>query len=267
MLIIDLFILVLGIIFGSFLNVCIYRLPNNESIVYPPSHCMSCGKRLAAVDLIPVFSYLFLHGRCRYCGVRFSARYMLVELLTGFLLLWSFCVAGLGPELIKVWVFLSFLLVIAFIDYDHQLILDKVLLWFAGADVFIQLLLFYGNDLFDVLGFTNTFLIICPVWWDRLAASLGAGAFLLLVAVFSGGGMGGGDIKLAAVLGLWLGWKLTFAAMLLAFIIGGITGVMLLLFKIKGRKDYIPFGPFLAIGGYISILYGNAIIRWYLNNL
>ena len=227
---------------------------------------MSCGNRLKVLDLIPVLSYIFLHGRCRYCGARFSARYMLVELLTGFLFLWSFGVAGLGPELIKVWVFLSFLLVIAFIDYDHQLILDKVLLWFAGAGVFIQLLFFYGNDLFGVLGLANDFLILCPVWWDRLVASLGASGFLLLVAIFSGGGMGGGDIKLAAVLGLWLGWKLTFVAMLLAFIIGGITGVMLLLLKIKGRKDYIPFGPFLAIGGLIGILYGSTIIHWYFNN-
>lgn len=267
MLIIDLLILVLGIVFGSFLNVCIYRLPNHESIVYSPSHCVSCGKRLVVADLVPVFSYLFLHGRCRHCGVRFSARYMLVELLTGFLFLWSFCVAGLGPELIRVLVFLSFLLVIAFIDYDHQLILDKVLFWFAGAGVFIHILLFNWKFLLGSLGLKNDFFIIHLAWWDMLFAALGAGGFLLLVAVLSGGGMGGGDIKFAAVLGLWLGWKLTFVAMLLAFIIGGITGSFLLFLKIKGRKDYIPFGPFLAIGGYISILYGNAIVHWYLNNL
>lgn len=267
MLLFYLYVLILGSTIGSFLNVCIYRLPVNQSIVYPPSHCMSCGTRLRAFDLIPVLSYMFLGGKCRYCGARFSVRYMLVELLTVFLFLWSFHIVGMGPELIKVFVFLSFLLVITFIDYDHQLILDKVLLWFSGAGVFIHILLFNWSYLLGLLEFKNDFLIICPVWWDMLVAALGAGGFLLLAAVLSGGGMGGGDIKLAAVLGLWLGWKLTFVAMLLAFIIGGITGALLLFLKVKGRKDYIPFGPFLAIGGFISILFGNTIISWYLNNL
>lgn len=242
-----LFIFILGLIIGSFLNVCIYRLPLGVSIVTPPSHCFACGTRLKPGDLIPVISYIALRGRCRWCGAEFSARYALVELLTAFLFIWCFQVTGLGPELVKALIFISFLIVIAFIDYDHQLILDKVLIWLAGTGVSINL----------GLGFTGL--------TDMIAGSLFGGGLLLVIVIVSRGGMGGGDIKFAAALGLWLGWKLTLLALFLSFLLGGVGGIVLLALKRKGRKDFIPFGPFLALGAFISMLYGNSIIVWYLS--
>ncbi|MCE5287114.1 MAG: prepilin peptidase [Pelosinus sp.] len=241
-----LFIFIFGIVMGSFLNVCIYRLPLNMSIVWPPSHCMQCKQRLSWHDMIPILSYLWLKGKCRYCGASYAARYALVELLTGLLFVWCFITVGLSAELIKVFILTAFLIVITFIDYDHQLILDKVLVWFAIAGVIINLLL------------PDVGLL------DMLLGALSGGGLLLLIAVISRGGMGGGDIKFAAALGLWVGWQLTLLCLFLAFLIGGVSGILVIILHIKGRKDYIPFGPFIAAGLFISILYGSDITSWYL---
>ncbi|HWR43651.1 prepilin peptidase [Sporomusa sp.] len=235
----------MGLIVGSFLNVCIYRLPQNKSIIRPPSHCIQCNMRLHLCDLVPVISYLFLRGKCRYCGTSVPPRYVVVEIITGVLFLWCFQVVGLGPELIKVLTFTSFLIVITFIDYDHQLILDKVLIWFFVAGVGINLYIGY------------------PTISDMLTASLTGGGLLLIIAVITRGGMGGGDIKFVAALGLWLGLKLTLLTLFLSFIIGGIGGALLLLLKLKSRKDFIPFGPFIALGAFVSMMYGYDLIRWY----
>ena len=240
------FIFVFGLILGSFLNVCIYRLPQNQSIITPSSHCMTCNIRLKSWDLIPVISYLLSRGHCRYCGTAFSPRYAVVELLTATLFVWCFQIFGLSFLLVKAITLTSFLLVITFIDYDHQLILDKVLLWLSGAGVVINL-------------WTNSMGI-----WDMLIASLLGGGLLLLIAVASQGGMGGGDIKFAAALGIWLGWQCLLLALLLSFVLGGIGSLSLLLFKLKSRKDFIPFGPFIALGALLSLLYGKEIITWYI---
>ena len=253
----ELLIALLGLIIGSFLNVCIYRLPQNQSVVNPPSHCMACDTRLKPWDLIPVVSYLVLRGRCHTCGTRFSGRYMLVELLTAVLFVWCFKVASLGPELLKNLVFTSFLLVVTFIDFDHRLILDKVLMWFAGAGVVINLFLIYLWGFFP--GYRDTL--------DMIIGSLLGGGLMLLIAVVSRGGMGGGDVKFAAALGLWLGWKFTLMALLLSFLAGGVGGAVLLITRLKGRKDYIPFGPFIALGAFITMLYGCDILGWYMTRL
>ncbi|TWH48299.1 A24 family peptidase [Sporomusa sp. KB1] len=245
----DFMILVIGIIIGSFLTVCIYRLPQNQSIVTLPSHCLHCNTKLKAGDLIPILSYLLLRGKCRYCGKPYSSRYAVVELITGLLFLWCYQIVGWSPDLLKVLIFTAFLIVITFIDYDHQLILDKVLLWFAGVGVAINL----GNGY--------------PHISDMVIAALAGGGLLLFVAVLTRGGMGGGDIKFVAALGLWLGVKLVLVTLLLAFIIGGIGSALLLIFKVKGRKDFIPFGPFLAIGALSSILYGSKLVWWYLQTI
>lgn len=234
-----------GLIIGSFFNVCIYRLPQGQSIIYPPSHCMQCQKRLQMIDLIPVFSYLFLGGRCRHCGEVYSSRYAMVELLTGCLFVWCYTVFGIGFPLLKALILTSFLLVITYIDYDHQLILDKVLLFMAGAGALIECLT-------PSVGLLSV-----------LAGSLAGGGLLLLIAIASKGGMGGGDIKLATVLGIYLGAKLTLLALFLSFVIGGVVAVFILLFKRKGRRDCIPFGPFIAAGAFLSLLYGQELIRWY----
>ena len=243
--VLDFFILLFGILIGSFLNVCIYRLPAGKSIVYPPSHCGACNTRLKPQDLIPIFSYAFLQGRCRSCQARIAIRYPLVELLTGLVFVWSYTVIGLAPQLAWALVLSSFFIMITFIDYDHQLILDKVLVWLSGAGVAINL--YTGQTgLLDML----------------LGAVLGGGV-LLVIAVVSRGGMGGGDIKFLAALGLWLGVKLTVLTLLLSFLFGGVGGMLLLLFRIKDRKDRIPFGPYIAAAAWLALLYGEDIIRWY----
>ena len=236
-----------GSIIGSFLNVCIYRLPRGQSIVTPPSHCPQCGERLRPWDLMPVASWLLLRGRCRNCNSSISFRYAFVELLTGLLFVWAFSVIGLSTELIKALIFISFLIVIIFIDLDHQLILDKVLIWMAGAGVIINLW----------IGFPM------PGALNMLLAAAAGGGVLLLIAVLTRGGMGGGDIKFMAVLGLWLGWPYIIIVLLLSFIIGGVAGLALIIFKLRGRKDFIPFGPFIALAALITLLYGLDIIFWY----
>ncbi len=242
-------ITILGACLGSFLNVCIHRLPLNKSIVFPPSHCIVCGTRLRTRDLIPLISYFLLKGRCQNCSAKISIRYVVVEVVTVICLLSCYYVLGTSAEFYKFALGALFLILISFIDYNHQLILDKVLLWFASAGFFIQLFFF---DISII---------------DMISACLVGGTILLIIAILTKGGMGGGDIKFMAALGVWLGLKLTLLTLFLSFVIGGIGSLLLLAFKIKGRKDFIPFGPFIAVAAFISMLYGNEIIAWYLNLL
>lgn len=244
-----LLIFILGLLIGSFLNVCIYRLPLNQSIVTPPSHCMTCNTRLKPWNLIPVVSYLVSRGRCTYCGASYSLRYPMIELLTASLFIWCLQIFGFSLELMKPLILTAFFIVITFIDYDHQLILDKVLLCLSVVGVVINL-------------WTGGVGVV-----DMLMAGLIGGGLLLLIALVTGGGMGGGDIKFAAALGLCFGWQSLLLTLFLSFIFGGIGGVLLLLCKIKNRKDFIPFGPFIALGALVSMLYGNNIITWYIGNL
>lgn len=247
------FVFILGLLIGSFLNVCIYRLPLKESVVFPPSHCMHCGRRLAALDLVPVLSFLFLGGRCRYCKMHISPRYALVELLTGGLFLGAAYELGFSYALVQAFILICFMVVISWIDIDHQLILDKVLVWLAGTGILLQAgSLLYGNIF---LGPSD--------WVDSLLGFLVGGGILFLLAVASGGGMGGGDIKFAAVLGLWFGWKMILLVLFLSFILGGFFGLLLLLLKRKGRKDFVPFGPFIALAAFAVYFYGTDLIAWY----
>ncbi len=239
-------VFLLGLLIGSFLNVCIYRLPEQQSIVAPPSHCMTCNTRLKPWDLIPVFSYLFSRGRCHYCGASFSARYALVELLTAVLFVWCSEKFGLSLELLKALILTAFFIVITFIDYDHQLILDKVLVCLSVVGVVINL---YSNSVATL---------------DMLLGSVLGGGLLLIIALVSGGGMGGGDIKFMAALGLCFGWKYLLVILFLSFLFGGVGGILLLAFKIRSRKDLIPFGPFIAIAALCVLLYGDEIIAWYI---
>ncbi|WP_066238725.1 prepilin peptidase [Anaerosporomusa subterranea] len=240
-----LFCILFGLLIGSFLNVCIYRIPLNQSIVYPPSHCPNCQTPLRPIDLIPVLSY-FLSGRhCRYCGEVIASRYAIVESLTAFLFVWCFSVFGWTGETVSACVFVSFMVVITFIDYDHQLILDKVLIWFALAGVSIR---YYLGS---------------PSLLDMGLAALVGGGLLLIIAVLSRGGMGGGDVKFCFALGIWLGWPDILLALFLSFVIGGLAGVILLVFRLRGRKDMIPFGPFICLGAFLTLLYGRDILTWY----
>lgn len=254
----------LGIFVGSFLNVCICRLPNKLSIIFPRSHCQVCKRQLTIFDLIPILSWLILRGRCRYCGTAISFRYPAVELLTGILFAFCFNEFGLGPELFKALILTSFLIVITYIDYDHQLILDKVVIWLAGTGVCINVFINYINVLANYVGINTFFFVEYISFMDMLFGALLGGGLLLIIAVASRGGMGGGDIKFVAALGLWLGWQYTLMTLLLAFLIGGVFGIIILALKIRERKDVIPFGPFIAIGAWISLLYGVDLLKFYI---
>ncbi|WP_371381760.1 A24 family peptidase [Sporomusa aerivorans] len=236
-----------GFCIGSFLNVCIYRLPRKQSIILPASYCPQCNTSLNFTELIPIVSYLWQGGKCSYCKASISSRYMVVEIITGMLFLTCFYYAA-SNNFIKLLVFNSFLMIIAFIDYDHKLILDNVLIWFSITGLVIN---FYSGDL--------------PLF-EMLSAGMAGGIALLLIAILTKGGMGDGDIKFIAAVGLWLGLKLTILTLFLAFITGGTVSLLLLAAKRISRKDFIPFGPFIAIGAFVSALCGEVIIQWYLQS-
>ena len=244
-----LLIFLLGLIIGSFLTTCIYRLPLQLSIVKPRSYCTACNQQLQVRDLIPVISFLLLRGRCRFCGGVLSRRYIFIELLTGIVYVWCFTMFGISLLSIKALIFSTFLIGITFIDIDYQLILDNVVLCLAGIGVIINV-------------FTASLSLA-----DMIIAALIGGGLFLLIAIVTKGGMGGGDIKFVAALGLWLGFKLTLLTVLLSFLIGGLGSALLLLARLKNRKDFIPFGPFIAIGAFLSMLYGEQLIGWYFSSI
>lgn len=249
MTIIYILVFILGLLIGSFLNVCIYRIPAGQTVVTTPSHCYACGNNLKPLDLIPVLSYLFLRGRCRYCGASISWQYPLVELLTALLFLAVVYDKGLTWSAVAMLLFMSMLVVASFIDLAHQIIPDGVLL--VGGILGIPLVYLQSLE---------------QLKWGMLGF-FAAGLLLLLIAILSKGGMGGGDIKLAAVMGLYLGLKLVAVALMLAFILGGTIGIILLLTGLKSRKDPVPFGPFLAVGAVLASFIGENIIVWYTNFL
>lgn len=244
---------ILGLIIGSFLNVCIDRLPRNESIAYPPSHCPACQHKLAAKDLIPVFSYLVLRGRCRYCQAPIPKRLFWVELATGVvfaLLAWHY---GLNPELAVMAFYACLFIIIFVIDLEQGLILNKVA--YPAMVVVFLLALYPWPWLNDSLGM-------------RLAyAALGGGVgfiIFLLIALISRGGMGWGDVKLAALIGLATGFPMVVVAIIMAAILGGIVAVALMIAKRKKRRETVPFGPFLAVAAMVTLLWGSNILDWYL---
>jgi leader peptidase (prepilin peptidase) / N-methyltransferase len=241
----NVFILVMGAVMGSFLNVCIYRIPLNESILYPGSHCSNCKAKLKIKDLIPVFSWIFLRGKCRYCRKMIGKDPIIIETVTMILIYWLYYVFGLTAIFGEGILFVGFLFCIAMIDYFHGCILNRMLLPMACLGIFINLFLF-GRACSDLLyGFI-----------------LGGGSLMFLLFCTKGG-MGGGDIKFAAVLGLWLGWQDILLVLFLAFLAGGVFSAIVLSFGIKERTDMVPFGPFLSSAAYISFLYGSQTIEFY----
>ena len=248
-LIIYLFIFVIGLSIGSFLNVVIYRVPIGESIVYGSSHCQNCGNKIMPWDLIPVISYFLLSGKCRYCSEKISIQYPFVELLTGILYILIFYYNGLEYTTIAYSIFVSGLIVVAFIDLHTKIIPDKILL---VVSVMGLPFIIYARTL-------NVF------FTDNFVAGLVGGGIFLLIVFISRGGMGGGDVKLAAVMGLFLGWHGLLVALFMSFVGGGIVACYYLISRKKGRKDEIPFGPFLAAGAIIALFWAESIIIWYLS--
>ncbi|MEK4228874.1 prepilin peptidase [Solibacillus sp. FSL H8-0538] len=239
------FAFIFGLVFGSFYNVVGLRVPKKESIVSPPSHCTNCNRRLTALDLIPVFSYLFLRGKCRNCGVKISPIYMVTELGTGVLFAFAYWQIGWQPELAVALLFISLLVIINVSDIAYMLIPNKILLFFA-----------------PLLMIARIFAPLDP-WWDSaLGAVIGFG-ILLLIAIISNGGMGGGDIKLFFVIGLVLGTMHTLLTLFLASVIGMVVGIIVLKVRGQGRKTPVPFGPSIALAAVLVYFYGNSIVDWY----
>ena len=253
------FIIVFGILgaaIGSFLNVVIDRLPAGKSVVYPPSSCDACQHRLSGLDLFPVFSYLFLRGRCRYCQAKFSQRIFWVELGNGLLvafLFWHFGWQWMLPVAIA---YSGVLITLAVIDLNHQLILNKIV---YPAAIVAMILNFFVPDLFSLHNFL----------FGLIGAAFGS-IFLFLAYIFSQvvlkrEGMGIGDIKMAAMIGLMVGFPNAIVAIFGGAILGGITSIFLITFKKKSRKDIIPFGAFLSLATIITMIWGTPIIHWYLH--
>jgi len=245
-----LFFFIIGLMVGSFLNVCIWRIPRQKSIIFPPSHCPQCGQPIKVRDNIPLVSYLFLRGRCRFCKTKISLRYPLVEFLTAIIFLLLFLKFGAGFKLFSSLILVSLLIMIFFIDLEHLIIPDTIV--------------FPGLGLGIIFSFSHGF----PSPLETLWGLLFGGGVLYLIALLSGWiarkeSMGGGDVKLAAMIGTFLGWKMTALSLILAFISGALISLVLLAVKIKGRKDVVPFGPFIAVGGIVSLLAGEKIFQWY----
>jgi len=246
------FVLV-GMTVASFLNVCIDRLPANESLIFPASHCSSCQRRLAAKDLIPVFSYLWLRGRCRYCQAQIPRRILWVELGTGLLFGYLYWHYGLSAELAIAAFYSCLFIVLMVIDLERGLILNKIV--YPAMVVALLLSTFSSIFLPDIE-------IVPFIGRAAIGGGIGLVVFFLIV-IISRGGMGWGDVKLAALIGLVTGFPLVIVALFIGIILGGVVAVILLALKIKKRKETIPFGPFLSLAAIATLLWGNSIISWY----
>ncbi len=255
-------VFVFGTIIGSFLNVCILRLPDSRSIITGPSSCPGCGARLRPIDLVPVFSYIFLRGKCRYCGSKISAQYPIVEALTGALFLLLYIkFLYIAPEFIcTVPVYaalISALIVLTVIDWRHMIIPDGLIIFILVVGV-IQLV----AELIDASLFENG-------WLDYVIGFFAGGLPLLLIALFCSyvlkkEAFGGGDIKLMAAAGLVIGWKFVITSYIIGIVTGAVFSVILLSTGKKKRGDVIPFGPFLSLGIAASMFFGNELINWYM---
>ena len=244
---------VIGLCVGSFLNVVIYRVPRRESVVRPRSHCPACEAPIADRDNIPVLSWMLLRGRCRSCGARISVRYPLVELGTAVLFVAAAVRLGATWQLPAFCVFFASLLAISVIDLDHYIIPNRVI--------------------YPTLAVTIPLLVVAAAAdgsWDHLrnAAIGGVAGFAVLLAIHVAvpRGMGFGDVRLAGVIGMMLGWlglRYLFLGLFLAFLLSSVIGVALIAARLRSRKDAVPFGPFMALGAVLAVLWGRAILSVY----
>ncbi len=248
------FAFILGAIIGSFLNVCIYRIPAGKSIVSPPSSCPHCGHRIRWYQNVPILSYVLLGAKCASCRARISLRYPAIEALTGLLFVLTLYYFGFSVATPIYWLFVSALTVIAFIDLDHKIIPDVISL--PGI----------------VIGFICSFPIPWVSWVDSLLGILLGGGILLAIAwlyelLTKREGMGGGDIKLLGMLGAFLGWKAILPVVFMSSLAGTLIGVPLMLLQRGNTRLAIPFGPFLAFAGIVYLFWGPFLLHWYLTLL
>jgi len=244
-------IFILGLIVGSFSNVCIYRIPRNESIIYPASHCPKCRNKIQPFDNIPLLSYILLKGRCRNCNSKISFQYPIVELLTGLIYLIIYLVYGISVQTLIYIILSSALVIIAFIDLNQQIVPDVISL--PGI----------------VIGFILSFFVPYISFINSALGVVIGGGIILVIGlagsvIFKKEAMGGGDVKLAAMIGAFLGWRYIIISLFLGFFLGALVGIILILSKIKSREDTVPFGPFIVLGSFITLLWGEKIISCYI---
>jgi leader peptidase (prepilin peptidase)/N-methyltransferase len=248
---IEAYVILLGLLIGSFLNVVIYRFPKGESVVLPASHCPSCDHQIKPWENIPLISYLFLRGRCSSCNIRISPRYPLVEMLTAILFYATYAKYGLSWDFVVFALFSGLLVGIAFIDIDHLIIPDSMV----------------------ILGLLPGFYLLYTTGGENLTtqlyglAGLGAGFLVIRLVgekVFKKEAMGLGDVKFAAMAGWVLGWDIGIVAMFLAFLSATLLLTILIPVGIVKRKQQVPFGPFLCLGIWFGMMWGREIIDWYL---
>lgn len=236
---------IIGLILGSFYNVVGLRIPQRQSLITPPSHCINCNRRLTSLDLIPVISYMMLRGKCRICGVKISIAYPFIELVTAFLFAFATWKVGYSWELLVALLFISLLVIINVSDMAYMLIPNRILLFFFP-------LLVIGR-------------ILSPLtpWWDSVLGAIIGFSLLLVIGIVSKGGMGGGDIKLFLLIGFVLGTVHTVVTLFCASVIGMIVGGILLVICKRGRKAPMPFGPSIAIAAILVYFYGDSLMDAY----
>ena len=244
-------VFILGLIVGSFSNVCIYRIPKNESIIFPASHCPKCRSKIKPVDNIPLLSFILLKGRCRNCKSKISIQYPIVELITGLIYLIIYLIYGLNIQTLVYIILSSALVIIAFIDLNEQIVPDIISL--PGI----------------VIGFILSFFVPYISFINSALGVVVGGGIILIIGlagsvIFKKEAMGGGDVKLAAMIGAFLGWRYIIISLFLGFFLGALAGIILILSKIKSREDTVPFGPFIVLGSFITLFWGEKIISWYL---
>jgi len=244
---VEVLIFIVGLVVGSFINVCIYRIPRKISIIKPASFCPSCRNSIKPWHNIPVLGFLLLKGRCAYCGAKISLRYPVVEALNGVLYVIAFLHFGLTVSLPFILIFISALITISFIDIDFQIIPDQISIPLIFLGIILSLIPHNSLNLAQNIK-------------DSLIGILVGGGSLLIVSLISKGGMGGGDVKLNAAVGAFLGWK----SALLTIFIGSLTGSIVGIISMKktGNRK-IPFGPFLSLGALICLFFGEKILSWY----
>jgi leader peptidase (prepilin peptidase)/N-methyltransferase len=244
-------IFILGLIVGSFSNVCIYRIPRNESIIYPASHCPKCCSNISPKDNIPLLSYILLKGKCRNCKSKISIQYPIIEFLTGLIYLIVYLTYGLSIQSLIFIILSSALIIIAFIDLNVQIVPDVISL--PGI----------------VIGFIISFFVPYISFINSALGVVAGGGIILIIGlagsvIFKKEAMGGGDVKIAAMIGAFLGWRYIIISLFLGFFLGALAGIFLIMSKIKSREDTVPFGPFIVLGSFITLLWGEKIISWYI---
>ena len=245
---------IFGTIIGSFLNVCIYRIPEGKSVIYPSSHCPECGKRIKWYDNIPVISYLILRGKCRNCGEKISIQYPLIEFLTGILTAGIVYRYGISSVSLYFLTLTYTLIVVSMIDLKMMLVPVKPCYFAMVAGILL-------SPFVPVISFKDSV----------SGASFGAGIILFIIEtyyIFTGKeGMGYGDANIMAIIGAFLGWEKVLLTIFFASLIGSVVGVTIMVARGKDTKFALPFGPFLSAGAYITMMSGNEIIKWYLEKI